>query len=116
MTDERLRSMEEMTPNEARQTRFEDMQEKLEELQTREQEEYDQIMEALEQLKKGEEREVIQRRYIDGESWKMIASAIYGEEPDFDSNFKKYQKRLFKIHGRACHNLDRIWENEEVRA
>lgn len=90
----------------------EDLKEKLENMYAEENRRREEIEELIEQMEKPNEQTAIEMRYLDGASWKAIAAAIYGDEPDYDEKEDRYLKRTFKIHGSALQTLSRIYSEE----
>lgn len=88
----------------------EELEEKLGDLYAEENSRREEIEGLIEQMKKPNEQIVIEMHYIDGVAWRMISVALYGEEPDYDENEKRYLKRTFKLHGSALQSLARIYE------
>lgn len=55
-----------------------------------------------------DERLVIQLKYLDRASWSGITAALYGSRPDFADKADTYQRRMYRIHGRALLSLAEI--------
>lgn len=59
-----------------------------------------------------DERLTIQLKYIDLADWPSINFALFGSCEDYDDKLEAYERRTYRIHGRALLNLARI--NAEV--
>lgn len=89
--------------------RLEEMQEKLAALVEREAKQYKRIMAALDKLE-AEDELLLSLRYIDQMKWDKISEELFGYEEDFFDNPEKYQKRTFRIHGKALKNLEEVYD------
>ena len=56
-----------------------------------------------------DERLVIQLKYIDFAEWPSINFALFGNMPDYLEKVEAYQRRTYRIHGRALITLARIY-------
>lgn len=90
----------------------EEIQEKLENMYAEENRRREEIEALFELMEKPNEQTVMEMHYLDNISWKLISVAIWGEEPDYDENERRYLKRTFKIHGSALQSLARIYERQ----
>lgn len=70
--------------------------------------EYTAIENMTEQLDDPDERLTIQLRYLDRAEWPDVNFALFGSRPDFTEKVDAYQRRTFRLHGRALLNLARI--------
>lgn len=103
----------------SKQERFllkkEELEEKLESMYAEENRKREEIEELIEQMKDPDEQTAIEMHYLDGAKWNAVAAALYGDEPDYDNDPKRYLKRTFKIHGSALQSLARIYKAGEVK-
>lgn len=47
-------------------------------------------------------------RYVDGESWPVVAEILFGSRPDFEDRQESYLRRVHKLHGEALSELEQI--------
>ena len=92
----------------------EELREKLGDMNVEENRRREEIEDMIELMKKPDEQTVIEMHYLDNAKWRVVCLALYGEEPDYDENEKRYLKRTFKLHGSALQTLARIYKG--VRA
>ena len=92
----------------------EELKEKLDGMYIEESRKREEIEALVELMEKPEEQTAITMRYLDFASWNAISAAIHGNEPDYDENEERYQKRTFKIHGSALQSLVRIYNKEHA--
>ena len=88
--------------------KYEELKEKLENLNAEENRRREEIETMVDLMENPNEQTVIEMHYLDGAKWWPICVSLYGEEPDYDENEKRYLKRTFKIHGSALVSLARI--------
>ena len=62
------------------------------------------------QMADPDERAAIRMRYFDRYEWEDIAFALYGDRPDYTERAAAYQRRIFRLHGRALLHLAAIAE------
>lgn len=89
--------------------RMDTMQRRLAELVEKEGEQYEKITAALQKLDPDEDL-LLSLRYIDRQRWDSITEEIFGSEDDFDDNPEKYQKKAFRIHGKALLHLEEVYD------
>lgn len=90
----------------------EEIQEKLENMYAEENRRREEIEGLIELMEKPNEQTVIEMHYLDNIKWRVISVAIWGEEPDYDENERRYLKRTFKIHGSALQSLAKIYKQQ----
>ena len=90
----------------------EEIQEKLDSMYAEENRRREEIEGLIELMEKPNEQTVMEMHYLDNIKWRLISVAIWGDEPDFDENERRYLKRTFKIHGSALQSLARIYERQ----
>ncbi|MCD8294918.1 MAG: hypothetical protein LUE27_06740 [Clostridia bacterium] len=56
------------------------------------------------------EKTVIKMRYLDGRNWQSICFNIFGECADYVKKEGSYQRRTFRIHGRALCNMQKLMD------
>lgn len=89
--------------------RLEEMQEKLAALTEKEKKQYQRITAAFDRLC-SEDELLLSLRYIDQVKWDKITEDMFGFEEDFFENIDRYQKRAFRIHGKALKNLEKVYD------
>ena len=89
--------------------KWEELKEKLGNMNAEESQRREEIEGLIELMKKPNEQTAIEMHYIDGAKWRTVSVALFGEEPDYDENEERYLKRTFKIHGSALQSLARIY-------
>lgn len=85
----------------------------LRELLDREDKEYEALIKIINALPCVEQRQVVLARYIDGLAWGTITAIIFGKREDFDEKQLSYQRRIYRIHGNALANANRIIKESE---
>lgn len=80
----------------------------VEALKVSEQGEREKLAEMLNALHSEHQRQVILARYFDGHSWAQITALIFGNKPDFLERAESYMRRVFRIHGNALAELNKI--------
>lgn len=85
----------------------------LKRLLDKEQVEYEILVEIINALPCVEQRQVMFARYMDGQSWRNIAAAIFGDKADYAERADSYLRRVHRIHGTALKNANRILEKKE---
>ena len=88
--------------------KYEELMEKLEDMNAEENRRREEIETMVDLMENPNEQTVIEMHYLDGAKWWPICVSLYGEEPDYDENEKRYLKRTFKIHGSALVSLAKI--------
>ena len=61
-----------------------------------------------------DERAVIRLRYFDRAGWDEIAGALFGDRQDYLDKEETYQKRTFRLHGRALLTLAKVAEDMDT--
>lgn len=79
----------------------------LKKLLDREQEEYEALTGIINALPSVEERQVMLARYMDGQDWRTITRAVFGSLPDFAEKAESYERRVYRIHGKALININK---------
>ena len=79
----------------------------LKKLLDREQEEYEVLTSMINALPSVEERQVMLARYMDGQDWRTITRAVFGSLPDFEEKAESYERRVYRIHGKALININK---------
>lgn len=82
--------------------------ERLERLTRQEASERECLTAMIAELPCGNERQVLFARYFDGHSWARVCELVFGCREDFDEKAESYQRRIFRIHGNALENLQKI--------
>ena len=90
----------------------EEIQEKLENMYAEENRRREEIEALIELMDKPNEQTVMEMHYLDNIPWKLISVTIWGEEPDYDDDERRYLKRTFKIHGSALQSLAKIYKRQ----
>lgn len=90
----------------------EEIQEKLDNMYAEENRRREEIEALIELMEKPNEQTVIEMHYLDNIKWRLISVAIWGEQPDYDENERRYLKRTFKIHGSALQSLAKIYNRQ----
>ena len=78
-----------------------------------EDEKYEFLTDIINALPCVEQRQIVFARYIDGMSWGTITEIIFGKRDDFDEKQMSYQRRIYRIHGDALANANRIIKEKE---
>ena len=95
-------------PTAAAAERKTDLEKRIRRKEAEEKAERRDIENLTERLASPDERLVIQLKYIDGASWPSIAFALFGCCVDYLEKLEAYQRRTYRIHGRALINLAKI--------
>lgn len=90
-------------------TRLDEMQRRLKALIAKEAAQYEKITAALQRLDPDEDL-LLSLRYIDRKHWNDITEELFGYEEDYDINFDRYQKRAFRVHGKALQDLEKVYD------
>lgn len=85
----------------------------LRELLAKENAEYEELVAIINALPCVDQRQVVLARYIDGMAWGTITAIIFGKREDFDEKQQSYQRRIYRIHGNALANANRIIKTRE---
>lgn len=68
----------------------------------------------IRKLDNPDERAVIRLRYFDRAGWDEIAGALFGDRQDYLDKEETYQKRTFRLHGRALLALAKVTEGTGI--
>lgn len=85
----------------------------LEELLAAEQAEYEALTRIINDLPSVEQRQVVLARYMDRQPWAVITAVIFGQEEDYREKKDKYKRRIYRIHGSALANANKIMSSKE---
>ena len=66
------------------------------------------IKQAILRLPSSAQRQIMKYRYIDRLDWNTVIKIMYHSEVDFDINFDKYKRKVFKFHKKAINNMDKM--------
>lgn len=66
------------------------------------------LSEIIEMLPLPEQRQVLFARYFDGHAWCGVAQLLFGRRPDYWTKQDSYERRVYRIHGEALANANRI--------
>lgn len=70
--------------------------------------EYEALIKIINALPCVEQRQVVLARYMDGLPWGTVNVIVFGKKDDFDIKRDSYQRRIYRIHGNALANANRI--------
>lgn len=90
----------------------EGISDRLRRLQAAETAEHAALVKMIEELPCAEQRQVIFARYFDGHSWAQVAAVLFGRYADFYEKAESYERRVYRLHGNALANLNRIEAGE----
>lgn len=90
-----------------------ELEEHVRDLEAEERRENAAIEAMLRQLDDPDERAVIRLHYFDRATWDDTAAALFGDQPDYIDRLETYQRRTYRLHGRALLKLASILEKEE---
>lgn len=93
-----------------------ELEEKIKETVAKERRENRAIEAMIDKLADPDERAVIRLRYFDRASWDEVTSALFGGMADYIDRLDTYQRRTYRIHGRALLNLADVLEQIEPRS
>lgn len=62
----------------------------------------------IEALPCAEQRQVLFARYFDGFNWNDVTDIIFSNSKDYEEKKESYQRRIYRIHGNALANADKI--------
>lgn len=86
----------------------EDMEQYVKALLQKERQEAQAIEEAVQLLEEPNERQVIRLRYVDGFTWTEVCRALFGRRKDYEERLDTFERRTYKIHGKALINLEAV--------
>ena len=84
------------------------LEEQIDRLKAEEKKERNAIEGLILQLSDPDERMTIQLKYLDRAEWPDVTFALYGNRPDFADKADAYQRRMYRVHGRALLSLAEI--------
>lgn len=64
------------------------------------------IKKTIAQLSSPAQRQIMTYRYIDRLDWNTVIKIMYHSESDYELNFDKYKRKVFKFHKRAIKNIN----------
>ena len=96
-------------PTAAAAERKDEIREKIRRKEAEEKAERCAIESMTESMADPDERLIIQLKYIDLADWPDISFALFGSCEDYNDRMEAYQRRTYRIHGRALLNLARIY-------
>lgn len=79
----------------------------------KEQAEYELLVGIINALPRFEQRQVMLARYMDGQKWKNVTAAMFGDKKDYTERVESYMRRVRRIHETALKNANRILESHE---
>lgn len=85
-----------------------ELEEQIDRLKAEEKQERNAIEGLILQLSDPDERLTIQLKYLDRAEWPDVTFALYGNRPDFADKADAYQRRMYRVHGRALLSLAEI--------
>lgn len=62
----------------------------------------------IQKIEDPDEQAVLRLRYFDRAGWDDVAFALYGDQPDYVDRDAAFQRRTFRLHGRALLALTRV--------
>lgn len=80
----------------------------LQRLMDREEKEYEELIEIINNLPHVQERQVILARYMERQPWERVTEIMFGHELDYSQRPDSYKRRVYRIHGSALANANRI--------
>ena len=69
-------------------------------------EEKEYIKNTISALRSMPQRKVMSYRYLDCLPWNTITKIMYQHREDFETDFEKYKRKVFKLHKRALSNIE----------
>ena len=66
------------------------------------------LSELINGLPTPEQRQVLFARYFDGHAWAEVTAVVFGRRPDFLEKADSYERRVYRLHGSALANLNRM--------
>ena len=77
-------------------------------LREEEEAEHRALSELINGLPTPEQRQVLYARYFDGHAWAEVTAVVFGRRPDFLEKADSYERRVYRLHGSALANLNRM--------
>lgn len=65
------------------------------------------IKQAISELTSPAQRQIMTYRYIDRLDWNTVIKIMFHSESDYEYNFDKYRRKVFKFHRRAINKMDK---------
>ena len=59
------------------------------------------VQTAIDAVQNATQRSVLERRYINGEPWSRICTALFGKRDDFPDRYDSYLRNVYRWHGLA---------------
>lgn len=81
---------------------------RLRRLREEEEAEHRALSELINGLPTPEQRQVLYARYFDGHAWAEVTAVVFGRRPDFLEKADSYERRIYRLHGSALANLNRM--------
>lgn len=81
---------------------------RLRRLREEEEAEHRALSELINGLPTPEQRQVLYARYFDGHAWAEVTAVVFGRRPDFLEKADSYERRVYRLHGSALANLNRM--------
>lgn len=66
------------------------------------------IKQAILGLTSPAQRQIMTYRYTDRLDWNTVIKIMFHSESDYELNFDKYKRKVFKFHKRAIKNIDNM--------
>lgn len=66
------------------------------------------IKQSISKLTSLAQRQIMTYRYLDRLDWNTVIKIMFHTKPDYDVNFEKYKRKVFKYHSRAIKNIDNM--------
>lgn len=82
-----------------------ELEDRIKELEAEERRENEAIELMIRQLDDPDERAVIRLHYFDRAPWDDTTAALFGDRPDYIDRMEAYQRRTYRLHGRALLKL-----------
>ena len=67
-----------------------------------------QVETAITEVPNVKQRAVLMRRYINGDPWPRICTAIFGNRTDFQDRYDSYLRTIYRWHGYALKNIGNV--------
>lgn len=83
---------------------------RLRKLREAEESEHRALAEIINELPTPEQRQVLFARYVDGHAWCGVTRILFGRKADYWLKQDSYERRVYRIHGEALANANRIAE------
>lgn len=80
----------------------------LQELMSREQQEYEELIEIINALPCIEQRQAILARYMERQPWERVTEILFGHKEDYTERAESYKRRVTRIHGSALVSANMI--------